>query len=53
MIYVQFTDETKTEICSVFSCHQDDEVYPNQGLVEETDERYVTFIEKTKGQLNG
>lgn len=43
-MYVQFTDETKTKICSIFDCPQDPEVWPNQGEVDESDSRYQAFL---------
>ncbi|UVE47622.1 hypothetical protein KS461_10145 [Pseudomonas chlororaphis] len=46
MKYVQYSDETKTEIIAVFSCPQDEEVYPNEGVVEDDDPLYVAFMKK-------
>jgi len=43
MIYVQFTDSSKTKVTSVFSCPQDPESYPNQGELNENDDRYRAF----------
>lgn len=44
MINVQFTDNTETTICSVFSCPQDEIAYPNQGQILDTDARYESYI---------
>ena len=44
MAYVQFTDSNKTAIVSVFACPQDPDLYPNQGEVDETDARYLAFM---------
>lgn len=46
-MYVQFTDSTKATIQSVFSCAQDSVDYPNQGIVDVTDSRYLAFINPT------
>ncbi len=42
MIHVQLSKDGKT-IIAVFACVQDDIDYPNQALVEDTDERYLEF----------
>ena len=44
-IYVQYNDEGKTKIISVFSCPQDEVEYPNQGSVDTGDEIYQNFIQ--------
>lgn len=44
IVYVQFTDETETKVCSVFDSPQDPFYHPNQGQVEDTDQRYLDFI---------
>ncbi|NKI68972.1 hypothetical protein GN109_06030 [Collimonas pratensis] len=44
MIYVQFSDKTQTVIVSVFHGPQDPDVYPNQGTVDGSDKRCVTFM---------
>ena len=44
MKYVQYSDKTKTEIIVAFSCPQDGEAYPNQGVVEDEDPLYLAFI---------
>ena len=43
-IFVQFTDETQTSVMAVLGCPQDPEAWPNQGVLEETDERYLSFL---------
>jgi len=45
-IFVQFTDDKKTAVAAVFSCAQDEKVYPNQGVVSANDERYTSFIKQ-------
>ncbi|RXF62313.1 hypothetical protein BKM77_22390 [Pseudomonas syringae] len=42
MILVQLSKDGKT-IIAVFACIQDGAEYPNQALVEDTDERYQQF----------
>ncbi|OWS76287.1 hypothetical protein CBW22_07440 [Pantoea sp. VS1] len=42
-IYVQFSDEKQTLIVSIFSCAQDPEIWPNQGIVDESDPRYKDY----------
>lgn len=42
---VQFTDSTDAVILSYFAGHQDPEVYPNQGTVESSDDRWKVFFE--------
>jgi hypothetical protein len=44
-LYVQFADNTDTEIISVFASPQDDTHFPNQGTVESDDPRYVTYYD--------
>ncbi|MHC8295311.1 tail fiber assembly protein [Pseudomonas sp. LB3P58] len=43
-IYVQFSDETQTVITSVFGCPQDPAYWPNQGVVQDNDQRYLDFL---------
>lgn len=43
MKYVQFSDNKKTNIVSVFDCPQDADVHTNQGEVEDDDSRYLTY----------
>lgn len=42
--YIQFSDETETKIVSVFGGPQDPNVYPNQGEIEDTDQRYLDYF---------
>lgn len=42
--YVQFSDATETKIISVFTNPQDPEQYPNQGIIEDSDQRYIDFF---------
>lgn len=44
MKYVQFSDSTNTKIIACFGCAQDPAEWPNQGQVEDTDPRYLAFI---------
>lgn len=44
-IYVQYTDASGTAILAVFTSAQDDTVYPNQGVIESSDERYVAYYD--------
>lgn len=46
--FVQFSDETEAVIVSVFGAPQDDSIYPHQGKVDETDERYTRFMDSIK-----
>ncbi|WP_324880242.1 tail fiber assembly protein [Pseudomonas bohemica] len=43
-MYVQFDDETQAKIITVFSEPQDPEFWPNQGEVDEADQRYIDFL---------
>jgi len=43
-IYVQFSDAAQTAIVSVFACAQDPAAFANLGTVEDTDQRYLAFI---------
>lgn len=45
-VYVQFTDNTDTEILAVFSCPQDPDVYPNQATIDDSDPRYIAFKQR-------
>jgi hypothetical protein len=42
--FVQFTDSTSTKVLSVFACAQDADAYPNQGEIDSSDVRYLTFL---------
>lgn len=44
MVYVQFSDELKTAVVSVFGSHQDPIDWPNQGEVDDDDPRYLAYI---------
>jgi hypothetical protein len=44
-MFVQFTNDKNTEIQSAFGGPQDPDAYPNQGEIEDSDPRYITFIE--------
>lgn len=44
MIYVNFTDETNTEIAASFASPQSPEVYKFLGEVEENDPRYIEYL---------
>lgn len=43
MVYVQFKDETESEICSVFGCRQDPDHHENLGEVERDDDRLIQY----------
>ena len=45
MIDVQFSDSAETTIVSWFACPQDPTVYPNQGQVDTSDNRYKAFFD--------
>lgn len=53
-VYVQFLDETKTEVISVFCCPQDPEFYPSYAEIEESDMDlygvYLDFMKKFESQ---
>jgi hypothetical protein len=42
-IYVAFQDASEERVTSIFDCPQDPEVWPNQGIVESDDPRYLNF----------
>lgn len=42
-ISVAFSDESETTIIASFGCAQDIEVWPHQGLVDETDSRWESY----------
>ncbi|CNI67041.1 Uncharacterised protein [Yersinia massiliensis] len=44
MVYVSFTDDTKTVIDSVFGSPQSLSDFPYQGKVKDDDPRYIAFI---------
>lgn len=41
--FVAFTDESKETISASFGCAQDADVWPNQGVVEESDARWSAY----------
>lgn len=43
-MFVQFSDETKKQVISVFLGPQDETCFPNQGELPEDDPRYLKFI---------
>ncbi|NWB89442.1 tail fiber assembly protein [Pseudomonas gingeri] len=44
-VYVQFTGDTQTVIMCSFCGPQDPDIYPNQGEVDDTDPRYLVFLD--------
>lgn len=42
-INVAFSDESETTVIASFGCAQDIEVWPHQGLVDETDSRWISY----------
>jgi len=44
-VHVQFSDESKTNILSVFGGPQPDGYFDNLGEVEESDSRYLAFLD--------
>lgn len=44
MKYVQYSDESRTEIVAVFSCSQDEDVYPHGGVVDDNDPMLIAFM---------
>jgi hypothetical protein len=45
-VYVQFSDENKTEVISYFGSPQDPDVWIDQGAVDENDELRLLFVAK-------
>jgi hypothetical protein len=43
-VFVMFSGPDKTKVQTAFCCPQDPDVYPNQGEIEETDPRYLAFL---------
>ena len=43
-VFVQFSDSSQTKVQTVFGCAQDHAAWPNQGEIEDTDNRYLAFI---------
>ncbi len=48
-IHVQFKDSTQAVIIAAFAGPQDSTDYPNQAEIEETDARYLAFVERFSG----
>ena len=44
MKHVQFSDHTHTAVISVFAGPQDEYYWPNMGVVEDDDPRYLLFL---------
>ena len=44
MVYVQFSDETQTVVIGFFGAPQDPEIWPNMDEVEESDPRYLAYM---------
>lgn len=44
MVCVQYSDAEKTKIIAVFSCPQDDEIYPNQGTESKDSPLYQEYL---------
>ncbi|MFP1728043.1 hypothetical protein ACLEDY_05375 [Lonsdalea quercina] len=44
-IYVQFSDDSESEIVSLFGNPQDEKYWPHQGTVDSSDARYKTYYE--------
>lgn len=42
-VNVQFSDSTQTKVVAVFGCPQDPLQHPNQGVIQDTDPRYMAF----------
>ena len=48
MAVIQFTDSSETHILAIFGCAQDPISYPNQAKIDESDPRYVAFLNPSK-----
>jgi hypothetical protein len=44
-IYVQFSDASKTKLVSIFGAPQDATAWPNQGVVDSSDPRYLAYYQ--------
>lgn len=44
-VTVQFTDATETTVAAVFGCAQDPVAFPHQAEVDDTDARYLAFVD--------
>lgn len=51
MVFVQFSDESQTNIISAFGCTQDPDIFPNQGEIEEDDARYLAFLSPSAPEI--
>lgn len=49
MKFVQFKDNTETEVIAAFASEQDHDHFPNQATIDDDDERYIEFINKFSG----
>lgn len=49
MVHVQFNDSSETKVVAIFSCAQDDDTYPYQAAIDESDTRYLAFVAQTSG----
>lgn len=47
-MFVQFSDETKTKVVTVFDSRQDEDAFPNQGVVSETDPLWLAYLATTQ-----
>jgi hypothetical protein len=43
-VFVQFTDPSEAIIQALLGCSQDEITYPNQGQIDDSDARYLAFI---------
>ncbi|EKN3597265.1 hypothetical protein [Yersinia enterocolitica] len=50
MVYVNFRDDTESDIIASFAGPQSAEVYPFLGEVEEDDPRYIEYLSKFEAQ---
>lgn len=46
LVNIQFSDSTNTVIISYFNSPQDPSVFPNQGQIDTSDARYVTWYDE-------
>ncbi|MBN3771193.1 hypothetical protein [Burkholderia sp. Se-20378] len=53
MIQVQFFDSSETTIVSYFACPQDSKAYPNQAVIDTSDERWKAFCTLVDGAKCG
>lgn len=44
-IYVQFSDESESDIVSLFGNPQDEKFWPHQGIVDSSDTRYKLYYD--------